>query len=785
MLRWIDRAVPIRHLLHAAFRLAGLVANALGASALLIAGALLAAPFAGAQSPTAKIAVVMSLTGPGEFGGRPLLDAVRLAVDEANTAGAQPRIVIVEYDDRSDADGAREAARRAGASDALVVLGPASSELSLVACPLYAEAGLAAILGTAHEDTLTANATTFRSVFSTSEMGDALGNYLSHVLAIKRAVVLLRNNSYGQQIAAGFRGAAERLGVATTYRGFGSAPELEDAARAAAADPERPAIVLAMTYDDAAPTLIALRHNGVQGPILGGDTMARASFADLFQDQPEYRRDQGFFTDGVYALAPAILDSANAETLAFADRYRSRYGREPSWEAVQSYDSARLAVAAIGAVLAAATVAAPDLKSRREAIRAHLASLDGLAHAVAGLTGPLWFSPDRGRRQAARVGRYHGALFESAPRQLVPVYNPDPAEVAANALVDLGSERFARLQEVVYTGVFLNDIPRVDIAQSTFTADFYLWMRFARGAGAAGADPAQIYFPDLIRGSSEGKQLAAQRDRDDGTTYRLWRMRGDFKNDFDLHRYPADRQTLAVRFFNARAASDRLVYVLDRRSFDDGVGELAVKVSATAPGLAAAHAGPAAPANASTFGSAVAPAAFRNLTQWEPLRSSQRRDSLVTESALGDPELVGFERVRELSGFVLTVDLQRRMVATLAKTLLPLGLMALIMYASLHFPPALVKEKITVAITGALSGAVLLSSINSQLGNVGYVLAVEYGFHVFFTLCLLCILAALFAERFRVAGRQPMAATVERSGRYLFLLAVAGTIAAATVAYGR
>jgi hypothetical protein len=64
-------------------------------------------------------------------------------------------------------------------------------------------------------------------------------------------------------------------------------------------------------------------------------------------------------------------------------------------------------------------------------------------------------------------------------------------------------------------------------------------------------------------------------------------------------------------------------------------------------------------------------------------------------------------------------------VATLAKTLLPLGLMALIMYARLYFPVALVEEKVTVAITGALSGAVLLASINSQLGNIGYVIAVE------------------------------------------------------------
>jgi hypothetical protein len=154
---------------------------------------------------------------------------------------------------------------------------------------------------------------------------------------------------------------------------------------------------------------------------------------------------------------------------------------------------------------------------------------------------------------------------------------------------------------------------------------------------------------------------------------------------------------------------------------------------------------------------------------------------LVTESALGDPRLEGVERVRELSGYNLTIELRRRIFATLAKTLLPLALMALIMFASLYFPNALVKEKVTVAITAALSGAVLLSAINTQLGNVGYVLAVEYVFYAFFTLCLLCIVSVLAAERFRAAGSQATAMTVERSGRYLFLLGVAATAATALV----
>jgi hypothetical protein len=40
-----------------------------------------------------------------------------------------------------------------------------------------------------------------------------------------------------------------------------------------------------------------------------------------------------------------------------------------------------------------------------------------------------------------------------------------------------------------------------------------------------------------------------------------------------------------------------------------------------------------------------------------------------------------------------------------------------------------------------------LASINSQLGNVGYVIAIEYGFYICFSRCLLCIVAVLAAEQ--------------------------------------
>jgi hypothetical protein len=67
--------------------------------------------------------------------------------------------------------------------------------------------------------------------------------------------------------------------------------------------------------------MVTLRRQNAPGIILGTATMARAGFADLFKDQPEEQKAPGYFTRGVYTASPMILDSANADMLAFAERY--------------------------------------------------------------------------------------------------------------------------------------------------------------------------------------------------------------------------------------------------------------------------------------------------------------------------------------------------------------------------------------------------------------------------------------------------------------------------------
>jgi ABC-type branched-subunit amino acid transport system substrate-binding protein len=706
-----------------------------------------AAPDAATGPGGVEIAAALCLTGYQQQFNKAAVEGLTLAIDEANARKDGPQVTLRIYDEASNADSAKRVAQEIADGHAPLVLGSTLSILSLVEGPIFAKAGLAA-LATASSDLITRNPTTFRMLFRAGEQGEMMATYLSRVLGQRRVAVIAVDDGYGATMRDGFALAAGRLGLDATYYSYRTQEDAIKAAEAVAADPSAPAIALMMLDSDGARVLASLRHNGVTAPIIGGNTFGEEPFSDRMAGEPEERQRRGALSDGLYAISPTVLDSANAETLAFAERYRARYGRAPSALAAVWYDTGMLAATLVHTIAHAGKTAPAQM---RGAALAYLQSLDSPAHAFPGLSGPIWFDRDRSRPHAMRIARFAGGRLESAPLQIVPVTKAAASELASGAVFALSPDRLARLQRVVYAGVYLNEISHIDLPRSSFGADFYVWLRFAKEGGADDLDPSDIAFPSMISGSFNRSRPAEQGDMPDGTVYRLWRVQGEFRNDYDLHDFPFDRQRLDLTFFNARGASDRIVYVIDRRN----------------------RAGAAEDGPQSTSLSAIAsPTAFAELTQWRTLGGEERRENLVTASSLGDPRRLASESSRELSGFLATFDVKRRALSTVVKTLMPLLLMTLIIYTTLHFPPALIKEKVTVAITGALSGAVLLTAINSQLGSIGYTVAIEYAFFIFFGLTTFSIIAALAAQHWRNVKRERTAVATEWGTRIVFALAV-------------
>ncbi|HMA48872.1 MAG TPA: ABC transporter substrate-binding protein [Magnetospirillaceae bacterium] len=702
-----------------------------------------------ASSATADVAVAVALTNDWDNLVEDMRDAAEMARDDTNAdevlnAQDLPPIHLGFFDDRGTAAGAGEVARQLCAGDMLAIIGPTYSNQIIASSPVYAQCGMAALTPSAHLAHIAHSETTFHGVYTTETMGETFADYVHYALHVDRAVVVAKRSDYGREVADGFRRGAGRLGIAADFRDFDTDEEAAALAKSLSATAQGRALIIATAQDqEVVKLLIALRGAGWQGPMIGTDALARDNFADRFRQEEEIEhRKHGYFIDGLYASAPAILDYADGKTLAFADRFQTRYRHLPNWAAVATYQSGRVLM------VAARLAGQGSIAARRQQLLAQLSSLDGPEPQRDGPPGSPWFNNNQGVRLPVRIGRFHDGMIESAPLQLAAAANAGPEEIASGAVVPV-ADGYARLQHVVYAGFHLNDLGELDIAKSSFKADFYLWMRYADDRGPGSIDPLDIAFPDLLGRTSDAARLAEKTTLPDGMIYSLFQVRGSFRGDFDLHRYPFDSQSLAIRFFNGPSASDRIIYALDRRS----------------PPLSAQLEPPSA-----MFDGATSP--FRGLTEWTADAAKAGRHLMVTDSALGDPRLAGADRRRELSGFQATIEIRRRVMPVMAKTLLPLSLMTLILLASHFFAGALENHRVGVAITGVLSGAVLLTAIESQLGEYGYTMEVDYIFYVFFFLCFLSIAAATLAEGFERRGDQVLTRRTFLVARYLSILII-------------
>ena len=376
---------------------------------------------------------------------------------------------------------------------------------------------------------------------------------------MRHAIVLYKDDSYGHAVTEGFKRAADWLGVDADYRPYKNAAEAEVEAGLAAAAPGNPPIVVAAYDADTMPVLRELKRQGARGPILGTITMAGEYYNSLFADLPEQRQTPGFFTEGVYAVTPVVFDSGNAETLAFADRFRERFGREPTLYSAQGYETARLAIAAVRAT------SSPERRCGPEARRGRDPRLSGLprqpderrtrpqraacgSRRIEAVSRRSGWGASRAGNSCRRRANSFPCVTPSLPRS-----NRAPWSKSVRA----GSCATSRWSTPAY-----------------FSTRFRAWTspsRRSRRTSTSGCgSPGVRTRPASIRPKSSSRRWCAavstltspvaQGDLDDGTTYRLWQVTGDFKNDYDLRHYPADRQTLAARIFQRASGvrQDRL-----------------------------------------------------------------------------------------------------------------------------------------------------------------------------------------------------------------------------------
>src|SRR6516162_10250008 len=571
-----------------------------------------------------RIAFASSLSGPSAPFGTESLVAAQLAIDEVNARGGingRP-IELVPFDDASSPETARANVQAIADSPCVAVLGHYLSSASLAAAPAYKDARIPALTGGAAADDLTSgNEHYFRALSPISTQARSIAEHLRAVMKEPRVRLVHTRDSYGKSFARGFAAAypTEQLRVFGLDVAPGRIGSMDEALDAAAQEPGPGVTVIGAAADYIADIVKALRRRGIKGTIITTQGAARESYLKNFVNEPEEETRPGFFSENLYAASSLIFDSAGVAAQAFAADYRTKAGTSPSWVGGGAYDAAHLMIEALKR---AAVQNRSDSKvADRDRVRVALAAIDSPKSAVVGLTGRLYFNANRDIPRPIRLGFFHYGRFVTAPLQLVRIDQPDGIDLAAERekghVIAFEDGRYW-IQGVVYTGIDIIRVSRIDVKQNSFNVDFYLWMRFA------GDDEAQTHveFPALLDRGAFDPARPKQAGQEDGLSYRLYRISGDFKARFDLHDYPFDTQQLRLHFQNTEQRRELITYVIDRfglRLADDGSSQ-------------------------------AEDGAYSGLPLWRFLGLNYFVESLSSGSTLGKASLFGAEARTEFAG---------------------------------------------------------------------------------------------------------------------------------------
>ena len=672
----------------------------------------IAVQFGWVSAPRAPLRLVVAgpMSGPDAASGQAMVRGAQLYLDEVNERGGVGgrRIELVVRDDRNRSDEAeRIASAIAADDDTLVVLGHFSSQTSIAAAPYYEAAGIPVITASATSDAVTAGRDLhFRVIANNSLQGSILASYARNVLEKQSAGVIFGLDEYGVSLKESFERAAVEAGLAVerTWPVDGSADNVGATLKSIVSELKAggmPAILFLATHARAGVEIIRrLKYAGVDVPILGADALAGEGFLRELRRTPEERARPGYFSDGVYAASPFIVDIANEQGQRFRFSHEKQFGMAPSWISAGYHDAALAAVQAMEDAGLGARAAGPTESRRRvgEALRGFF----DYPRSLRGVTGDIYFDENGDTINPMPVGVWQRQHLISAPWQLQPVSTPNAIdnilrEILENRIL-LINERYYYKTAVVYAGLDINDVSNLDLEQFTYKVNFFLWFRFA-----GELDDDAIEFANALSPIELGEPIMERVA--DGITTRAYQAEGEFRSQFDFSAYPFDRQQLRMKFRHREHARDDLIYVSDTLGMR--------------PEL-----------DSEKF--------FGTVSGWRADAALFYQDVVKNDSTLGMGELIE----REFSEFNAAIGIARDVPSFVLKNLFPVIFLLLVSYVAYFLPGSQSTMRVGLGTSTLLTAAFLHHKLSSDLG-VAYLVAIEYFFFSVYALAALVVLIAV------------------------------------------
>ena len=286
-------------------------------------------PAATCEAPVASIALQFPETGEAANLGAPMLKGSQLAVDEFNAANPDACVTLKTFDTQGDPAKAPAVAQSV-IDDATILglVGPGFSGESLAALPLYDEAGLATITGSATNATIQDQGfkVFHRILANDAAQGPAVAKYIVGNLAPKSIGIVDDASDYGKGLAD----AVKKEAGATVKVSDSIDPKAADfsAAVSKMKDANPDVIFFGGYYGEAVKLSTQLRDAGVKATLVFGDGV---------KDQAGYADAAGPAAEGALIACPCKDGSPE-----FIAAWQKAYKEVPGTYGAEYYDAANV-----------------------------------------------------------------------------------------------------------------------------------------------------------------------------------------------------------------------------------------------------------------------------------------------------------------------------------------------------------------------------------------------------------------------------------------------------------
>lgn len=233
--------------------------------------------------------------------------------------------------------------------------------------------------------------------------------------------------------------------------------------------------------------------------------------------------------------------------------------------------------------------------------------------------------------------------------------------------------------EQVTVGVYIQNVQAVNLSTNSFTADFYVWLRWRNpDIDAPGGIEVQNVFENWALTKTE--VYPEPRKQPDGSMVWLGRYQGNFNSPLSVSDYPFQKQTLRFVFEEAILNVDQLVYVPDK-------DPITVNPNITLAGY-----------------------------NFEQPRIAY--DSHTYPTSFGDVDSA--PDARTYSRVVVEIPVTSPITSGIFKTILPLLIVLVAAALGVIIPASYVDSKVNVPITALIALVAMQFGVSSSLPEVGY-----------------------------------------------------------------